>query len=49
MGDDNPSEKGKQKKPGVFTSGFLAPPTDERWSYNAMIEYVTIRKLTGFS
>ena len=26
MGDDNPSEKGKQKKPGVFTSGFLAPP-----------------------
>ena len=28
---------------------FCAPLTDERCNYNAMIEYVTIRKLKGFS
>jgi hypothetical protein len=27
----------------------LAPLTDERCSYNVMIEYVAIKKLTGFS
>jgi hypothetical protein len=26
---------------------FFAPLTDERCNYNAMIEYVTIRKLKG--
>jgi hypothetical protein len=28
-------------------SQFFAPLTDERCNYNAMIEYVTIRKLKG--
>ena len=37
----------KQKQVNYNLFSQLAPLTDERCNYNAMIEYVTIRKLKG--
>jgi hypothetical protein len=39
-------EKGFQEI-NLETLIFVAPPLDERCSYNAMIEYVTVGKLKG--
>jgi hypothetical protein len=36
-----------QKKSPFLMTFLFAPLTDERCSYNEMIEYVTIRKLNG--
>ena len=44
----NELQSHKIKKVGTMTDfSSLAPLTDERCNYNAMIEYVTIRKLKG--
>lgn len=44
----NELQSHKIKKVGTMTDfSSLAPFTDERCSYNAMIEYVTIRNLRG--
>jgi len=42
-------ESGLEMQKATFYSSFLscAPLTDERCSYNKMIEYVTIRKING--
>ena len=37
----------KRKKSPFLMTFLCAPLTDERCNYNAMIEYVTIRKLKG--
>ena len=36
-----------QKKSPFLMTFLFAPLTDERCNYNAMIEYITIRKLKG--